>query len=73
MNNRELQVLYHSLDEYELDILRQSKRNVEENKQIKFINLQAYLDYLAMAVIKRQNRGEFVPHNIQEAQAGQYL
>ncbi len=73
MNNRELQVLYRSLDQYERSMLKQSMRHFEENKQIQFINLQAYLDYLAIAVTNRQNKGEFVPHNIKEAQAGQYL
>lgn len=73
MNKKALQALYYSLNSYEMSLLKQSKENFEQNTKIQFINTQAYLDYLATAVTRRQNKGEFVPRNIEEAQAGQYL
>ena len=72
MKHQELQVLYHSLDPYEINILQQSRDDFERIENIRFTNLQAYVGHLAMTVIDKQCRGEFVPRSIEEARAANH-
>ncbi|WP_198264466.1 hypothetical protein [sulfur-oxidizing endosymbiont of Gigantopelta aegis] len=73
MKNKELQALFRSLDNYEIDCLKQSQKVFEIDTNIRFTSVQAYMNHLAMMVIDRQNNGEFVPRHIDEARAGRYL
>ena len=73
MKQIKLQAIYHSLDQYEINILQQSMDDFEQSENIRFTSLQAYIDHLAMSVREKQCNGEFVPRNIEEAQAGHYL
>ncbi|MCW8932874.1 MAG: hypothetical protein OQL19_21865 [Gammaproteobacteria bacterium] len=73
MKQQELQAIYQSLDDYELKILQQSKEDFELSENIRFTNLQAYINHLALSVREKQLNGEFVPRNHEEAQAGYYL
>jgi len=73
MKQTELQQLYHSLDHYQIKMLQHSMDNLERTEKIRFINLQAYINHLALAVRMRQHKGEFIPRNLEEAQAGCYL
>ena len=73
MKNAELKNLYQSLSLEEKNILQQLRNDFEHSENIKFVNLESYLYLLASNVIAKQRRGEFVPKNIEEAQAGYYL
>ncbi len=73
MKADELQALYHSLDQFEITILKQSREDFEQSKNIRFTSLFAYIGHLASAVIDRQNRGEFVPRSIEESRSARYL
>ncbi len=73
MKQIELQTLYHSLNQYEINRLQQSRADLEGKEKIRFTNLFAYVGHLAMAVTDRQSKGEFVPRSIEEARAGVYL
>ena len=73
MKQKELQALYQSLDQYEINILRNRMDDFERTENIRFTNLQAYINHLAIEVRERQYKGEFVPRNMMEAQAGYYL
>ena len=73
MKPEQLQAIYHSLDQYEKKLLKQNMVDVEQSENIRFTSLQAYINYLAMSVREKQSNGEFVPRNLEEAQAGCYL
>jgi len=62
-----------SLSTYEKDCLEQSRKTFEQENNICFTTMQAYVDHLAMAVVEKKRRGEFVPRHIDEARAGRYL
>ena len=67
------QTIYHSLDQYEINLLQQSMNDLELTENIRFTNLQSYIYRLALSVRAKQRNGEFVPRNMKEAQAGCYL
>ena len=73
MTMTSLRTLYHSLDEFEKNLLQQQRREIEQNQNIRFTNIESYLFYLAQQIINRQRNGEFMPRNIEEARAGNYL
>ena len=58
---------------YELEILQNNRLILEQEKNIRFINFVAYIDYLSQQIQKKINKGEFVPRSQEEAQAGYYL
>lgn len=73
MKQADLQAIYQSLDQYEINLLKQSMADVEQSENIRFTSIQAYINHLAVSVRERQCNGEFVPRNLEEAQAGCYL
>lgn len=70
MKQTYIKTLYQSLNHFEKDILQQKKNDFESTQNIRFINLEAYISYLAREVVARKNKGEFVPRSLKEAQAG---
>jgi hypothetical protein len=70
MKQAYIKTLYASFDPYEKKILQQSRNDFEHTENIRFTNLESYINHLARAVIERQHSGEFVPRSLKEAQAG---
>ncbi|MCU7940087.1 MAG: hypothetical protein KZQ64_05135 [gamma proteobacterium symbiont of Bathyaustriella thionipta] len=68
-----IKILCQSLNHYEKAILQQSRDDFEHSKNVRFTNLESYINHLASAVIEKQHRGEFVPRSLKEAQAGYVL
>jgi hypothetical protein len=73
MKPKKMQALFMSLSTYEKNCLEQSKKVFEQENNIQFTTMQAYVDHLAMAVVVKKMNGEFVPRHIDEARAGRYL
>lgn len=73
MEYTDLLTIYHTLTQYEKNVLQQSKEEFERLENVRFTNLYAYMNHLAMSVKARQSKGEFVPRSMEEAQAGYYL
>ncbi|MCU7801027.1 MAG: hypothetical protein KZQ70_13045 [gamma proteobacterium symbiont of Lucinoma myriamae] len=73
MKQAYIKMLFASLDPYEKKILQQSRNDFEHIENIRFTNLESYINHLARAVIERQHSGEFVPRSQEEAQAGHAL
>jgi hypothetical protein len=73
MKQQKLQALFMSLSDYEKDWLEQSRKAFEQEYQIRFTTMQAYVNHLAINVVERKLKGEFVPRHIDEARAGRYL
>lgn len=69
MKQAYIKTLYASFDPYEKKILQQSRNDFEHTENIRFTNLESYINHLARAVIERQHSGEFVPRSQEEAQA----
>jgi hypothetical protein len=67
----QLKSIFDQLDKFEKKILLQQMQLTEIEENLRFINIAAYLDFLARQIIARQNNGEFVPRSLEEAQAGQ--
>ena len=73
MKYAEIKKLYYSLSNEEKYLLQLRRQDFELNQNVKFVNLESYVNHLALEVINRQRRGEFVPRNKKGAQAGHYL
>lgn len=73
MNIKAIKNLYHSLDDFERNILQQQRKELEEKQNIRFTNMESYLLHLAEQIITRQHNGEFIPRTIEEARSGYYL
>jgi hypothetical protein len=73
MQYHQIKRLFCSLNAFEKKILQGSRDDFEQAKNIRFINLECYVIYLANAVLDRQHKGEFVPRSIEEARAGRNL
>ncbi|MCP3852589.1 MAG: hypothetical protein GY694_20530 [Gammaproteobacteria bacterium] len=58
---------------FEVRQLRQSMVELEGTQGIRFINLKAYIYYLALSINKKLDEGKFVPRSMEEARAGKYL
>ncbi|GEM_PF-5740650 len=68
MTASKIGTIYQSLNSFEKQQLQQSRLAFEARHNLHFINLQAYIRYLAREVMRRQQQGEFMPRSQQEAQ-----
>ena len=73
MKQSTIEQLYYSLSEQEKYSLQVRRQEYERSNNIRFVNLESYVNHLALAVINRERRGEFVPRSIEEAQVGHRL
>jgi recombinational DNA repair protein (RecF pathway) len=65
--------LQFSLSSFEKETLQASRYALEQKQAIRFITLNAYIDYLGKKIVARKQLGEFVPRSIEESRAGHPL
>ncbi len=73
MKHTAIKQLYYSLNQQEKYLLQVQRQEFEHCNNIRFVNLESYVKHLALEIIDRQRKGEFVPHSIEETRAGHYL
>ena len=74
MKRTTIKQLYYSLNQQEKYLLQVQRQEFERCNNIRFVNLESYVKHhLALEIIDRQRKGEFVPRSIEETRAGHYL
>ncbi|MCU7837141.1 MAG: hypothetical protein KZQ83_18090 [gamma proteobacterium symbiont of Taylorina sp.] len=73
MTHSTIEQLYYSLNGQEKYLLQVRRQEFERQNNIIFINLESYVNHLALEVVNRERCGEFLPRSIEEAKAGHHL
>jgi len=73
MKNSTIEQIYYSLNEYERYELQARRQEFERNNNIRFVNLESYVNHLALKVVDREKNGEFLPRSPEEAIAGYHF
>jgi len=73
MKNSTIKQIYYSLSEREKCELQARRQEFERNNNIRFVNLESYVNHLALEVVDREKNGEFLPRSPEEAIAGYHF
>lgn len=73
MNHSSIEQLYYSLNQREKYTLQLRRQEFERNNNVRFVNLESYVNHLAIEVIDREKNGEFLPRSPEEAIAGYHF
>ena len=73
MKNSTIKQIYYSLSEVEKYELQTRRQEFERNNNIRFFNLESYVNQLAFEVVDREKNGEFLPRSPKEAIAGYHF
>lgn len=73
MKNSTIEQIYYSLSEHEKYELQARRQEFERNNNIRFVNLESYVNHLALEVVDREKSGEFLPRSPEEAVAGYHF
>lgn len=70
MKHSTLEKIYYSLNEHEKYSLQVRRQEFEGSNNIRFINLESYVNHLALEIVDRERNSEFLPRSEEEAIAG---
>ena len=73
MKQSTIEQLYYSLSEHEKYSLQVRRQEYERSNNIRFVNLESYVNHLALEVVDRERNGEFLPRSPEEAIAGYHF